>query len=109
MLRTVFITALLVFGCGFALQVPLYPAALYLWIAYFRPEAWAWSDIFKTLDLSYFAGAYLVFRTIFSPVKFTFTFRSLLMFLFLGYALLSTALSPHAAYAFPYWEAFAET
>jgi probable O-glycosylation ligase (exosortase A-associated) len=108
-LRTVFITALLVLGWGFALQGPLYAAALYLWIAYFRPEAWAWSDVFKTLDLSYYAGAYLVFRTIFSPARFTFSFRSLLMFLFLGYALLSTALSPHAAYAFPYWEAFAKT
>ena len=50
---------LLVAGCGFALQGPLYAAALYLWIAYFRPETWAWSDVFKTLDLSYFAGAYL--------------------------------------------------
>jgi probable O-glycosylation ligase (exosortase A-associated) len=109
MLRTVFIVALLVIGWGFALQGPLYAAALYLWIAYFRPEAWAWSNIFKTLDLSYLAGAYLVFRTIFSPVRFTFSFRSLLMFLFLGYALLSTAMSPHAAYAIPYWEAFAKT
>ena len=109
MLRTVFIAALLVLGWGFALQGPLYAAALYLWIAYFRPETWAWSDIFKTLDLSYFAGAYLVFRTIFSPARFTFSFRSLLMFVFLGYALLSTAVSPHAAYAFPSWEAFAKT
>jgi probable O-glycosylation ligase (exosortase A-associated) len=108
-LRTVFIVALLVLGWGFALQGPLYAAALYLWIAYFRPEAWAWSDVFKTLDLSYYAGAFLVFRTIFSPARFTFSFRSLLMFLFLGYALLSTVLSPHAAYAFPYWEAFAKT
>ena len=109
MLRTVFIAALLVLGWGFALQGPLYAAALYLWIAYFRPETWAWSDIFKTLDLSYFAGAYLVFRTIFSPARFTFNFRTFLMFLFLGYALLSTAVSPHAAYAFPSWEAFAKT
>jgi len=108
-LRTVFVVALLVLGWGFALQGPIYAAALYLWIAYFRPEAWAWSDIFKTLDLSYFAGAYLVFRTIFSPARFRFSVRSFLMFLFLGYALLSTALSPHAAYAFPYWEAFAKT
>ena len=31
-------------GWGFALQSPLYAACLYLWIAYFRPESWAWSD-----------------------------------------------------------------
>jgi probable O-glycosylation ligase (exosortase A-associated) len=109
MLRTVFIATLLVLGWGFALRGPLYAAVLYLGIAYFRPESWAWNDIFKTLDLSYFAGAYLVFRTIFSPASLTLNFRAFLMFLFLGYALLSTALSPHAAYAFPYWEAFAKT
>ena len=109
MLRTLFVAALLVAGWGFALQGPLYAAALYLWIAYFRPESWAWSDIFKTLDLSYFAGAYLVFRTIFSPVKLTFNSRSLLLFVFLADALVSTLLSQNMAYCFVYWQAFAKT
>jgi probable O-glycosylation ligase (exosortase A-associated) len=109
MLRSVFVVAMLIVGSVFALQGPLYAAAFYLWIAYFRPEFWAWSGVFKTLDLSYYAGAYLVLRTIFSSTKFTFSRRSLLLFVFLAYGLLSTALSPHAAYAFSYWEAFAKT
>jgi len=109
MLRSIFVVVLLAIGSVFALQGPLYAAGLYLWIAYFRPEYWAWSDVFKTLDLSYYAGAYLVLRTIFSSTKFTLNRRSVLLFAFLAYGLLSTALSPHAAYAFHYWQAFAKT
>ena len=60
MLRTLFVIGALTVGWTFALQSALYAACLYLWIAYFRPESWAWSDIFTALNLSYFAGAYLV-------------------------------------------------
>ena len=42
MLRTVFVFVALAIGWGFAFQSPLYAASLYLWIAYFRPESWAW-------------------------------------------------------------------
>lgn len=109
MLRTIFVVVALAVGWGFALQSPLYAAALYLWIAYFRPEAWAWSDIFTTLNLSYFAGAFLVVRTLFSPTAFRLDFRTSLLLLFLGLSLVSTALSPNAAYSFLYWEEFAKT
>ena len=46
MLRTVFVFIALAIGWGFAFQSPLYAASLYLWIAYFRPESWAWDSIF---------------------------------------------------------------
>ena len=68
MLRTVFVVAVLAVGWGFALQSPLYAACLYLWIAYFRPESWAWSDVFASLNLSYIAGVYLVVRSVLGSV-----------------------------------------
>ena len=60
MIRTVVVIIALVIGWSFAIQSPLFAAAFYLWIAYFRPESWAWSDVFTTLNLSYFAGAFLL-------------------------------------------------
>ena len=76
MLRTIFVVLAMTVGWAYALQSTLYAACLYLWIAYFRPESWAWSDIFTSLNLSYAAGAYLVVRTILSGTKFTIDWRS---------------------------------
>ena len=75
MLRTVFVFIALAIGWGFAFQSPLYAASLYLWIAYFRPESWAWDSIFKTLNLSYIAGVFLVLRTMASPTPFRLDLR----------------------------------
>jgi probable O-glycosylation ligase (exosortase A-associated) len=107
-LRTAFVFIVLIVGWGFALQSALYAACLYLWIAYFRPESWAWSDIFSTLNLSYFAGAYLVIRTVAAGTKITLDWRSCLLLLFLGQALLSSALGVDPSYSFGYWEEFAK-
>lgn len=108
-LRTVFVIIALTVGWTFALQSALYAACLYLWIAYFRPESWAWSDIFATLNLSYFAGAYLVVRTIASAPKVRFDLRSSLLVIFLLHALLSAWLGLNAGYSFGYWQEFAKT
>ena len=70
MLRTIVVFVALIAGWGFALQSALYAACLYLWIAYFRPESWAWSDLFSQLNLSYIAGAYLVLRVVLSGAAF---------------------------------------
>ena len=75
MIRTLVVIVALVAGWSFAVQSPLYAAGFYLWIAYFRPESWAWSDVFTTLNLSYFAGAFLLIRTAFSPTKSKMTCR----------------------------------
>jgi len=106
--RTVFVVLVLAAGWGFALQSPLYAACLYLWIAYFRPESWAWSDIFSTLNLSYIAGIYLVFRTFLSGTKLRLDWRSGLLLLFLGHSLLSASLGLHADASFGYWQDFAK-
>jgi putative inorganic carbon (hco3(-)) transporter len=108
-LRTIFVAGLLTIGWGFALQSALYAAALYLWIAYFRPESWAWSDLFMQLNLSYIAGAYLVVRTIAAGAASRLNARSLLLIVFLAHSLLSTALGPDPAYSFTHWQEFAKT
>src|SRR5689334_1779733 len=108
-LRTVFIAIVLTIGWAFALQSPIYAAALYLWIAYFRPESWAWSDLFTSLNLSYIAGAYLVLRTVMSGAAFKWNARSWLLVIFLAHSLLSTALGADAAYSFGQWQDFAKT
>lgn len=108
MIRTVFVFIVLIVGWGFALQSTLYAACLYLWIAYFRPESWAWSDIFTNLNLSYIAGAYLIIRTIMSGTRITLDWRSGLLVLFLAQSLLSTALGLDPAYSFGYWQDFAK-
>lgn len=109
MIRTLVVIVALVAGWSFAIQSPLYAAAFYLWIAYFRPESWAWSDVFTTLNLSYFAGAFLLIRTAFSGTKFRLDLRNLLMFLFLGLGLVSSLLGPNSAYSMGYWQEFAKT
>lgn len=109
MLRTVFVVLALATGWGLALQSTLYAACLYLWIAYFRPESWAWSDIFTTLNLSYFAGAYLVIRTVLGGTRFTLDWRTALLFLFLLQSLLGTWLGAYSEYSFGYWYDFAKT
>jgi len=106
--RTIFVVAALAVGWGFALQSPLYAACLYLWIAYFRPESWAWSDIFSTLNLSYAAGVFLIIRTFLSGIRPRLDWRSGLLVLFLGQALLSAALGVNPAYSFGQWQEFAK-
>lgn len=108
MFRTIFVFAVLIVGWGYALQSPLYAACLYLWIAYFRPESWAWSDIFTSLNLSYIAGAYLVIRTFMGGVPIRFDLRSGLLILFLLHSLLATWLGINSAYSFNYWWDFAK-
>ena len=108
MLRTVFVVIVLAIGWGFALQSALYALGLYLWIAYFRPESWAWSDIFTTLNLSYFAGAYLLLRTVLAGTPIRLTTRSSLLFLYLAWALLSTTQGLNYDYSMPYWQEFAK-
>lgn len=108
MIRTVIVIVALTVGWGFALQGPLYAACLYLWIAYFRPESWAWSSLFTTLNLSYIAGAYLVIRATLSGVAFRFDSRSMLLLLFLGHSFVSAWFGLNQDYSVGYWQEFAK-
>jgi probable O-glycosylation ligase (exosortase A-associated) len=108
-IRSIIVVVACLFGWSFALQSALYSAAFYLWIAYFRPESWAWSDIFSTLNLSYFAGAFLIIRTMVSGVAFRFDWRNGLLFAFLAHSLLSSAFGLYPDHSFSYWQEFAKT
>lgn len=108
MIRTVLVVIALTIGWGFALTGPLYAACLYLWIAYFRPESWAWSALFTTMNMSYIAGAYLVIRTLISGTRLRFDLRSCLLLLFLGHAFVSTWFGVNRAHSMGYWQDFAK-
>lgn len=109
MLRSAFIVIALIVGSGYAVQGPLYAACLYLWIAYFRPESWAWNDVFSTLNLSFIAGIFLLIRTVVSPVRFRVDFRNGLLLAFLAHSLLSSVVAPHSDYSMIYLQEFAKT
>ena len=108
MLRSVFVVLILLTGGVYALQSTLYAACLYLWIAYFRPESWAWSGVFATLNLSYIAGAWLVARVALSGA-FRLTLGSGLLIVFLAHSLVSSAFGPQAEYSLSQWQEFAKT
>ena len=108
MIRTVVVIIALTIGWGFALQGPLYAACLYLWIAYFRPESWAWSELFTSLNLSYIAGVYLVIRTLLSGIPIRVDARTVLLLLFLGHSFLSAWLGLNREYSLGYWQEFAK-
>jgi probable O-glycosylation ligase (exosortase A-associated) len=107
-LRTIFVVIVLAIGWGFALRSALYAACLYLFIAYFRPESWAWSDIFTSLNLSYAAGVYLVVRTLIAGVKWQIDLRTSLLLLFLLHALLTAVFGLNSELSLAYWQEFAK-
>ena len=109
MIRTILLIIGFTVGWWFAFQSALFAACLYLWIAYFRPEAWAWSAVFASLPLSFVAGVFLLLRTIFSTVRFRLDFRNGLLILFLAHSLLSTLLAPHLDYSLGYLQEFSKT
>jgi putative inorganic carbon (hco3(-)) transporter len=106
MIRTIFILGLIITGTYYALQGPFYALLFYLWVAYFRPEDWTWLYFFKSGNLSFIIGAYLVVVTLLSGRKFILNGRIVLIALFLVQTLLSTLLSPHYEYSWPYWKEF---
>ena len=109
MIRTILLIIGFSVGWFFAFQSALYAACLYLWIAYFRPESWAWSGVFASLPLSFVAGVFLLVRTMFSTVRFRLDFRNGLLILFLAHSLVSTIFGPHLDYSLGYLEEFAKT
>ena len=109
MIRSIIVIIGFAIGWGVALRSALYAACFYLWIAYFRPESWAWSDVFATLNLSFMAGAFLVIRTMFSRVRFRVDFRNGLLILFLAHSLLSTVVAPNVDYSIAALQDFSKT
>ncbi len=106
MLRTLFVLIIATMGGLAAFRGPFYALLWYLWIAYFRPETWVWSNLISSLRLSLVSGFVLVGLLVFSRERFRFDWRILLMGLFLAQSALSLAVSPHAEFSYPFWVDF---
>lgn len=90
MLRIIFIVTMLIGFTGYALRGPVEALVLYLWLAYFRPESWAWTPFFATLPLSLVAGIYLFLRVGISSISFKVDKRVVTLFSFLLFVLIAT-------------------
>jgi probable O-glycosylation ligase (exosortase A-associated) len=108
MLRSLFVVAILAYGCAKSLKGPFYALLFYLWLAYFRPEAWLWTDFITQLDLSLLLGLVVLFSMLLSGEKIRFSVGSLLMLVFLTHSLISTLVSPYFDYSWPLWVQFAK-
>ncbi len=95
MLRVIFVVSLIVGLSVFALQGPVEALVLYLWLAYFRPEAWVYTPFFRTLPLSFIAAGYLLLRFSLSSVRPRLDLRVLVLLAFISLALVSALNSPH--------------
>jgi probable O-glycosylation ligase (exosortase A-associated) len=108
MLRSLFVVVILAYGCAKSLKGPFYALLFYLWLAYFRPEAWLWTDFVSQFDLSFFLGLVVLLATLMSPEKFRFSVGSLLMLVFLTHSFIATLVSPYFDYSWPLWVQFAK-
>jgi probable O-glycosylation ligase (exosortase A-associated) len=109
MLRTVFVAGIILVGALYSWKGPFYALLFYLWIAYFRPEAWLWVDFVSIINLSFLVGLFALISTIVSGQKLRGGAGPTLLFLFLGQSLLSTLLSPAFDQAWLPWKNFAES
>ena len=104
MLRALFVIGIICYGCAKSVKGPFYALLFYLWIAYFRPEFWLWSDFYSQLNLSLLVGITVVGSMIISPnEKLRYGLNPFLITLFVVQSSLSTLLSPHTDYALPYY------
>lgn len=109
MLRALFVSIIIVFGLVQSFRGPFYALLFYLWIAYFRPEFWLWSDFITQLNLSLIVGVFVLISTVLWGPRLRFGVGPCLMLLLLAQGLVSTLMSPAFDYAWPYWQDFAKS
>ena len=109
MLRTIFVIIVTLLGVVYAFQGAIYTLLFYLWVAYFRPEAWVWYDWVRAINLSWIAGVATLLATLGARPVWRFNLQVGLLFAFLAQSTLSLIASAHGDYAFPYWVEFAKT
>lgn len=88
-----------------------FPALLfYLWIAYFRPDAWVWTDWFTAARLSLVVGVIVVFLTVVAAGKGRVRrdFGLVLILLFFLQSFVSTMYSASPAWSWQWWSDFAK-
>jgi probable O-glycosylation ligase (exosortase A-associated) len=108
-LRTLFVVIVATAGGCLALQDTFYALLLYLWLAYFRPETWVWGDALQALDLSFWAGMYVVGRAVLLGETSRISGRLALISLLLFQSFLSTCFSVDFTYSWGSWLNFAKT
>jgi len=108
-LRTIFVIIVTLLGVVYAFQGAIYTLLFYLWVAYFRPEAWVWYDWVRAINLSWIAGVATLLATLGARPVWRFNLQVGLLFAFLAQSTLSLIASAHGDYAFPYWVEFAKT
>src|SRR5215216_4366419 len=109
MLRSIFVIAIILVGVRYSLKGPFYALLVYLWIAYFRPESWLWSDFFTQLNLSFIVGIVILGATLLSGRQLRFGGGALLLLLVAVQSLFSTLMSPVFEYSWPFCQDFLKT
>jgi len=109
MFRTILVILGILVGIRYSFKGAFYVLLFYLWIAYFRPDAWIWDRWVNDLNLSFLVGIAVVLATVFSKDRFRFGLGQFLMLLFLVHTAISTLNSPAGTDAdlWPAWFDFA--
>jgi probable O-glycosylation ligase (exosortase A-associated) len=109
-MRIAVVYVLLTIGVIYALQGPLQALVLYLWLAYFRPDRWIyWQNPFTTMNLSYFAGIYLLLRTVLGGTSFRLDLRTALLGALLVQSGISAVTSDYATRCTFFFQSFAKS
>lgn len=103
MLRTIFVIILILIGIIASFYGSFNALMFYLWVSYFRPESWMWSDFLMSLRLSLFVAIFLLVSTIITGVKLRFNMFTGLLFMAAIHSLISTLWSNYSTIVFSDW------
>jgi probable O-glycosylation ligase (exosortase A-associated) len=106
-LRTIFVLACLAVGFRYAFKGTFYVLLLYLWLDYFRPDQWLWSDFTQPLHLLFLVGVWVAVGMFVSRDAKPPGNRFWLFGAFLAQGLVSTVFSHAFDYSWHYWTEFA--
>jgi probable O-glycosylation ligase (exosortase A-associated) len=109
MLRAIFVGVIILYGLYQSFRSPFYALLFYLWIAYFRPEYWLWSDWVTQLNLSLIVGVLVLGSTVLSGRRLRLGIGPCLMLLLMAQSFISTMMSPVFDFSFIFWQDFAKS
>ena len=109
MLRALFVSVIILYGLFQSFRRPFYALLFYIWMAYFRPEYWLWTDFVSQLNLSLIVGVMVLVGTLLSGRRLRFGIGPCLLLLFLAQTFLATMMSQAFGYSWLYWQDFAKS
>jgi probable O-glycosylation ligase (exosortase A-associated) len=107
-LRDLFVLTIIVIGFLSCWKGPFYSLLFYLWLAYFRPEQWLWSQWVSAGHFSLVVGVIVVIQTIFTASNTRPRWTSALLVLFLAQSLLSAWMSWDWDWSWQWWPDFSK-